>query len=189
MTFSNQKRILVLRVMFIIAPLCILPNGVYAQDSINNKYLVSLIYLKSNKAINLEIKKTFPHAVKKREQYIEFNLREEIMFLPIYFFENQLIKKNFRIEKEFITTRSLYNKRYGFSSYQYPLFGKLLEKSDSKIVLTFSEPIEDYLVAEMLDARLNLGSAIKMGPAIQFLFKFNDAGLIEDVLIASCVYN
>jgi hypothetical protein len=61
-------------------------------------------------------------------------------------------------------------------------------KVQAKIKLTFSPIISNYLIVEFLDTAANIGS-IKMGPALQVLFIFNDDDTIQKILYANPVYN
>lgn len=165
--------------------------GQQIENKINNKYLIALLYLKSNKEANIEIKRAFPYLVKKKEKFIEFIVREEMRFLPINFFTDKLKGKNYgiQLDQKFLDDQRLYKQQYEFPPYRNNLLNKVIAASESKIILTFSEPINNYLIVEMLDSRLNLSRKLKMGKSIQFLFIFNDEGLIEEVLNTFNHYN
>lgn len=160
----------------------------YGQGSIDDKYLVSLIYLKSNKNAVSKIKKTFSYLTKKKDKCIDFNVSDQISFLPILFFGDQLEKQDIGIAFELVKDRNLYKEKFNFETYSLPYLKELIDRSDSRLILTFSKPIDNYLIAEFLDSELNI-SDIKMGHALQFLFKFSEEGLIEKVLYATPHYN
>lgn len=167
----------------------IIGTHAYTQDSINNKYLLSLIYLKTDYQINQQIKNVFPELVKKKDKVIEFKLRDEIWFLNIHLFQRQLNKQNYGLDSAIINNWRFFEKEYYFKPFRVESLKKIIRPSDSKIILTFSKPFGNYLLAEMLDSRLLSSEARKFGKSMMFLFIFNSEGLIENVLHSSTHYN
>lgn len=150
------------------------------QDSINNKYLLAIIYLKTNGEINKDIKKAFPYIGNKRDRFVDFNMNNEVWFLPIYFFDNQLNRNSYGIDTAMIRNRSSFKEKYYFEHFQYSIFNKIMDSKNSRLLFTFSKPSDNFLLAEMIDTQLGASNELKIGPSIQFLFIFKD-GLIEKV--------
>ncbi len=159
-----------------------------AQDCIDSKLLTALVYIKYNPDINEKIKKTFPYLIKKKENWIDFKINEELSFIPIYFFSYKLNEETVRLSKELLTDRKKYKDQYFFNSYKINILSNFSKTKNSKIILTLSKPVNNFLIVEFLDAEANIGS-IKMGPALQLLFIFDPSGLINDVFTASPIYN
>jgi|GEM_PF-1517487 len=156
---------------------------------LDNKYLIAIIYLRTNENINSEIKRIFRRPSKKKNKYAEFNISDQITFLNIWYHRAALKSNNLGIEPKLINDPNLYAAKYEFKSYNNELLGSLVKKPESNLYLTFSEPVEDYLLAEMTIYDPKTFPGIKMGKAMQFFFKFNSNGLIESVLYTGVQYN
>jgi hypothetical protein len=157
------------------------------QDTIDKKYLVSLLYLKSDKEINHKIRSAF-YFSDTSNAAVDFSVHDEIWYHPLYSFSSSLRENNWGIDSSIINSKSLFKERYYFDSIKMPLISKLLPPSDSKILLTFSKPFGNFLLAEMLDGRINSTNTFKTGRAIEFLFLFDENGLIKKVLNNITVY-
>lgn len=158
-------------------------------DTLDSKYLVALIYLKTNEKAKSAIKRSFRYLIKKREKCINFNVSNQVDYLGIWYFYGQLKQNNYGIPEEFIENSSLYDEKYKFDSYQNNSLGKLINKPDTRLYLTFSKPVKNHLVAEILDKEVSKSKKYKLGASVQFLFKFNKDGLIEDVIYSGGVYD
>ena len=157
------------------------------QDAIDKKYLVALLYLKSDKEINHKIKWTFSYLDTSKGS-IEFIVNNEIWYHPLYSFSNNLKENDWGIDSSIIDDKKLFKERYYFEPIKMPLFSKLLSPSDSKISLTFSKPFGNCLIGEMLDSGANATNSFKTGRAIEFLFIFNEDGLIKKAFYNITVY-
>jgi len=163
-----------------------------AQYKVDSRYVVSLLYLKSNMSINKKIKKVFSYTTKKKKKYVDFNFYGEISFIDISYFENQLHSELYefiKLDKELITNRNQYDVKYSFDSYIDESLVGLLDSINSNLFIRFSKPVNNYIIAEILDRRMNHASYIKMGNAAQILFIFNENGTVKDVIFSSFHYN
>ncbi len=156
-----------------------------AQKLLDDKYLIAIIYLRTNEAANEQMKQTFQKLARKKSRYVDFNIHDQITFLEIWPFQSQLLEQGLGIDKGLVSNENLYRSKYRFKPYTNELLASLMKKPESKLFLTFSKPVDDFLLAEMTTFYPN----IKMGKAMQFLFKFNSNGLIEKVLYSTLQYN
>ena len=74
-----------MRLFFLIATF-LLSIKVYSQDSLDRKYLLSLLYLKSDRELNEAIKETFSYCIHKKVRVVDFKIHDDIWFhRPSYF--------------------------------------------------------------------------------------------------------
>jgi len=158
------------------------------QDAIDKKYLISLLYLKSDKEINGKIRSTFFYHSDTSNAQVEFIVHDEIWYHPLYSFSTYLKENDWGIDSSIIDDKKLFKERYYFEPFKIPLISKLLPPTESKILLTFSKPFGNYLLGEMLDGRVNSTNSFKTGRAIEFLFIFDANGLIKKVLYNITLY-
>ena len=159
-----------------------------AQSSIDNKYLQAILYLKIDKSTNKLIKHTFRNEFDEKEKFIKFNILNRIEYLKIGRFRDKLRKNNHGISTDLIYNPQLYDSIYYFEPYTIPLLDNVLSKNNSKIYLTFSKPINNYVVAEIMynhyqnpyDQSTNI--YFKSGTHISFIFFFDSNGMIKDVV-------
>lgn len=161
------------------------------QSNDDCKYLMVLTYLRTNVKANQEIKTVFSRmkVARKNDRFVEFNLSDRIDFLGIDLFKKQLDSTNFGISQEFINDPYKYYEKYFFKSFRSDFLKRTMERNDSKLFLTFSKPVNNLLIAELGYTRPEVKEIRKFGLAIQFLFKFDSTGQIENVLYASTAYN
>lgn len=159
------------------------------QNSDDCKYLTVLTFLRTNKAINEKIKKFFPKHINKKDKYVEFNISNRIDFIGISSFKERLKEKKYSIENDLIDDSGLYYKKVFFESFKSDFLENLIEHNNSKLYLTFSKPIKDYLVVELGDFDPAINLRVKYGKGMQMFFKFDSFGKIEDVLYSGAIYN
>jgi hypothetical protein len=158
-----------------------------AQDTINRKYLVALLHLKSDTAIiNRMVSTFYPYETNRTS--VEFIVHDEVWFHPLNTFRSFLEENDWGIDKSIISDKKVFEDKYYFEPHKMPLVSLLLPPTNSKLVLTFSKPVGNFLMAEMLDGRVNSTNTFKTGNAIEFLFIFDENGLIKKVFATSPVY-
>jgi hypothetical protein len=162
------------------------------SSSLDEKYLIALLYLKTNKNINKEIKKNFKKSIKftKKEKIIDFNLSSKIEFIPINWFEEVYIKDS--LQRETIINIDSFNIKYKFITYENKVVPRLFNNdNNNSLYLTFSKPVKNILLGELkvnYDKKIN-NSGLKIGRAMQFLFIFDNTGCIKKVLHVTFHYN
>lgn len=152
-------------------------------DSLDNKFLTALLYLKTNNDINQKLvgfhNKWISEKKLKKNQIVNFNLLEYVCYLPI---------PDLNIEVDQLVNRT----QKKFEIEHHKLFDGLVPKSSSKIYLIFSKPQSNYLVAEFVIN--SSGQEIdlidnKTGPAFHLLFLFNEYDCVDKVFISYSYYN
>lgn len=162
-----------------------------SQSNDECRYLMALTYLRTNTQINEEIKGLFSRIklIKKKDKFVEFHLSNRVDFLSITGFKEDLDSTNFGIGKELINNYKLYHEKYFFESFRSEFLRRIAEPNESKLFLTFSKPVENYLVAEIGNFDPELYQTKKFGLGMKIFFKFDSSGLIENVLYARSAYN
>jgi len=162
-----------------------------AQTISEDRYLLALIYLQTNEEINAEIKRIFPKVSRKKDSFVKLQISDRISFLRLLYFRDQLTKNNYRINSNLISNSKMYYDKYYFKPYEDKLLKSISSfgSNDSPLFLTFSKPVDNYLVAEISRFNPKEMTSIKFGKAMQLFFKFDANGFIEDVLYTGCQYN
>ncbi len=164
-------------------------NNLEAQDTcLDRKYLMSLIYLKSSPELNSRIKSVFSHRVDTSQRFVEYNINDAISFLPLFYVLDGLTKEDAGDDSSLVYSRFDYIKKYQFTPFRNPLLKRLSIPNSSKLILTFSKPTKNYLLAEMLDSGNGSDGSFKNGKGLDFGFFFDDKGYIQKVLTAVGTY-
>ena len=152
-------------------------------DSLDNKFLTALLYLKTNKDINQKLvgfhNKWISGKKLKKNQIVNFNLSEYVTYLPL---------PDIDIEVDQLVN----NGQDKFESEHHKLFKNLIPKNSSKIYLIFSKPQSNYLVAEFVINLTNNEIDLvdnKTGPAIHLFFLFDENNCVDKVFTSSSYYN
>jgi len=153
------------------------------------KYLMVLTYLRTNKKINETIKTFFPKISNKKDKYVDFNLSNRIDFISISAFKDKLNGRDSRINNDLLNDPNLYYKKYFFESFKSEFLDKIFQPNDSKLFLTFSKSVEDYLIVEIGNFNPEVNQKIKFGKGLLMLFEFDTLGVVKDVLISGAAYN
>lgn len=156
-----------------------------SQTSDECKYLTVLIYMQTNTQVNEQVKLFFPRQTKKKDKYVEFNLSALISFVSISNLQERL-EKYMTSDTLLNDSRSFY-KKYYFDSFKSEFLENLMEQTDSKLFLTFSKPINDFLLAEINDFE-PYGSR-RFGKGMTVFFKFDKTGLVQSVEFGGAAYN
>ncbi len=169
--------------------LCFVSNMIHAQTLDDSKYLMSITYLRTNAAVNEKIKDNFPEQTHKKDKFVEFNLFDKVSFLGITGFWKSLKEKKYLSDEKYLSNADLYSDTFYFEPFESSFLKRLSWEGRGKLFLSFSKPIENYLVAELTEIDPKLFVIHKYGKAMQFFFKFDSLGVIEDVLYSGSVYN
>ena len=160
-----------------------------SQSNEDCKYLSVLTYCRTNTDVNKKIKLFFPSLVTKKEKYVEFNVSDRIEFLDVSYFKDKLVQGHYGINEDLLANAQEYRKKFYFEPYQSELLKNLVQRNQSKLFLTFSKPVGDWLVVQLAAFDPELKRTVKFGKAMLILFKFNSVGRIEDVMYAGAAYN
>jgi hypothetical protein len=160
----------------------------FSQVDSERSYLLATLYLKSSRVLNEEIKETFSYKFGKKDHCVDFKIKGEVWFLPLYFFADQLQANNLGVDTGLIRNREMFKAKNYFEPFKAPSLEKFLPEMNSSIYLSFSKPFGNFLIAEMLDEGFGGTNTVKMGKGIQFLFVFNNEGYIENVIFSRTTY-
>lgn len=184
MKISYKK--IIIQTLFLIAVI-----SVNSQTSDQCKYLIVLTYIRTNTDINDKIKVFFPRTVRKKDKYVEFNLSDRVDFIGISHFKERIQADTIRygITQELLNDNKAYIKKYFFESFRSDFLKKIAERNSSRLFLTFSKPVDNYLVAELGDFNPEINQKVKYGKGMLMFFKFDTSGIIEEVLYSGSAYN
>ena len=168
--------------------LLVLANPIFSQSAEECKYFEILTYLRTTKHVNQQIKEYSDHLIKTKDKYVEFNVSPWIDFLGIREFRNIVNPDSVGISKELITDEESFYRTYYFKSYKSRLLDSIIERNDSKLFLTFSNPIGNCLVVELLNFNTEMFRGRKFGRGVKMLFIFDTAGGIKNVLFNGLIY-
>lgn len=162
-------------------------SSVKSQSGDECKYLTILTYLRTNSQVNEKIKMVFPGYFKKKEKYIEFNLSATITFVGILDFGDRL--KKYASSDSLLNDRNKYYNKYIFYPFKSDFLKNIMEQNDSKLFLTLSKPLNDFLLVEITSFNPELYGGRKFGKGIDIFFKFNAMGIVESAEYAGAAYN
>jgi len=145
---------------------------------LDNKYLSAIIYLKTNREVISRINHLYGHWLKdkkiKKDHKIDFNISKYIKFMPIH-----------ELKKDEALDAKSYRKKYYFEFEEDLFFEKIIPRTDSKLFLIFSKPVDNYLCAEFAfndnNYEFDLVDNIN-GPVIQMMFIFDNSNVVKEVL-------
>jgi len=159
------------------------------SQEIDNKYLLSIIYLRSNLEINKEIKEFFKKDISKNAKYVPFHISNEICYIDIEIFKDSILEFDSKFDAAIIVSKRDFEKEYGFTTFKLEILKNLLPVSDGDLTLYFSKPIGNILVMEFTNFHMSANSGIKFGKGFRILFQFNERGTIENVYRKTFIYN
>lgn len=162
-----------------------------SQTGSDCKYMTVLTYIRTNSDINKKIKAFFPWAATKKEKYVEFNLSDRVDFIGISYFKDKIMADTFRygISEKLLAVDTEYYNKYYFESFRSEFLKKIFERNGSSLFLTFSKPIDNYLVVELGDFDPEINQRVKYGKGMQMFFLFDETGVIKNVLYSGAAYN
>lgn len=164
-------------------------NLLSAQEtSLGEEHFKALVYLNNESIVQEKLVQTFQYLQRRKRHPILYTIGPTTEFLPIYFFHYQLTDDDISISAEFLDNRDLYREEYPAALVEQQIIVPSESTRSTKVSLTFSPLIKNYLIAEFLDSDANIG-AIKTGRALQVLFIFDQDRNIAKVLFASPIYN
>jgi len=169
--------------------LFVFTKPVFAQSGDECKYFEVLTYLHTNRTINEQIKKYSLGIVKLKTKFVEFNVSPWVEFLQIVDFRDRANPDNVSISKELINDDKLFYKKYYFDPFKSHLLDSVIERNESKLYLTFSKPIENFLIAEILNFNSEMLRGAKYGRGVRMLFIFNSTGSIKNVIFNNALYH
>jgi hypothetical protein len=157
---------------------CYLVTSTYAQ--IDNRYLVSVIYLNTNKRVADRVNRFFDKEVSKRSKSISFYIDDSVRFIDVRPFI-ELVKK------ETLGTEHLLEAENKFSPVKTDFLGQLIPAGEEKLMLIFSKIYGNMLAAEVTTS--DPSEKIKFGKGYRILFVFDDRGIVSKTYEQGFLYN
>lgn len=174
---------------FLLYILLLVSTCLFSQSNDECKYFTVLTYLKTNTAINKQIKEYTSFWKTKKFKFLDMNVSPWVEFIEIRQFKDKIIPDSIGLSKEIVSDDRLYYKAYNFEPFKSGLLAETIEENDSKLYLTFSKVIGNTLLIEILNSKNELPRGRRRGGGVKILFVFNPSGAIKTVLLNTVVYN
>lgn len=152
-----------------------------SAQNLDDKYLLSVIYLKSNKELSQEVVAFFKKDIPKKESEIPFHISDRITFLKIEPFKNDLIDSQIEF--------TINDKRDEFESFSDSLISQILPADKNNLILNFSKPIDNILVLELTNFDIEATKGARFGRGFRILFSYGQDGLIDKAFWKTFIYN
>ena len=88
-----------------------------------------------------------------------------------------------------IFDHNAYRKQYYFDTYRSEYLKQLMDPNDSKLFLTFSKPVGNFLIIEIGSMNPENYSIRQFGLGMTILFTFNSSGLVDEIFYSAAAYN
>lgn len=163
-------------------------SPVNGQNDKGRRYLAALSFLQTSPKVRNELKQIFPKLLRSKKRCPQFSIDSLVQPIPLYSFEGKIKPKELGLSESSIKDDQKFNREYGFEPYVSHYLSVVSVNEKSKMVLIFSKPINNFLIAEILDRRLYTGR-FKQGFALQILLLFNKSGKVADVFFTKTMYN
>jgi hypothetical protein len=179
---KNLAIILILSVVF--------TGGLKGQECPGCYFSAATLVVQNDVELQSKIKMLFPKLT-HRKKAIEFRVDTRIEYIPLYnAFEGsneQDIIDSLTLKSSAMST-SRYDEQQRFESYQNPNLERLSPTPDADLTLRFSQCRSNYVVAELLDGRINYGRT-RYGKVLHILFVYDGEGFVKKVITSSYTYN
>ncbi|MEM9884716.1 MAG: hypothetical protein AAF849_02420 [Bacteroidota bacterium] len=162
--------------------------SVSGQNDEGQRFIAALSFLQSNKEVKKEIRKTFPRKLRSKKECQQYIVDSLVRFIPIYFFEGQVKPQKLKLYDRFIKDDGLFKEEYGFEPYVSENLSVISGNKTSKLILTFSKPTNNFILADILSKDLYVGGH-KHGITLQMLLLFSKEGKVVEVFFSKTMYN
>lgn len=165
-------------------------GGLKGQECPGCYFSAATLAVQNDAELQSKIKRLFPKLT-HRKKAIEFRVDTRIEYIPLYnaFEESkeQAVIDSLTLKAPAIST-SRYDEIQRFESYNNPDLERLSPAPEADLMLRFSQCRSNYVVAELLDGRMNYGRT-RYGKVLHILFVFNDEGFVRKIITSSYTYN
>lgn len=179
---KNLAIILILSVVF--------EGELKGQECPGCYFSAATLVVQNDAELQRKIKTLFPKLT-HRKKAIEFRVDSRIEYIQLYnAFEGskeQDVIDSLTLKPSAISA-SRYDETQRFESYHNPELKRLSPSPGADLILRFSQCKSNYVVAELLDGRINYGRT-RYGKVLHILFVFNDKGFVKKVITSSYTYN
>lgn len=172
--------------------LFILLGGIaYGQGCEERAYSSSLLFILKNKEVIEKTKRVFRSEARSSKNCLQLTVSGRIEYIPIYGFFSDYLSLS---QIDNITKRGegvspkLYDMKNAFESYELSYLEKLLPENGSNLMIRFSKPMDGYILAEILDRRINFGKK-RYGKSVQLLIIYDENYIVQNVHLSARLYN
>lgn len=166
-------------------------NTINCQDSLNTSYASAVLYILHEQEIIDKVRKIFPKAVKRKQKCLKLAVSKRVEYCPVYDFFSDYIDASLLDSitgKKDTVTPNEFDKANRFESFEVPYLTKLGTKIDAELMIRFSKLNNHYILAEILDKRLNFGK-FRYGKSIQILLFYGDQYIVQEHYLTARIYN
>ena len=158
------------------------------SQTLEQKNLISIIYLQSNSDLNNEIESVFKKSLKKGDR-ITYQISNKLNFIDVDVFKEDLMCciEGLAFDFELLNNRDAFRNKFQFES-EVNTFSELLPNRQGSLIAHFSKPIGNLLVIELSDRDFS-SLPFKQGKALKIIFLFDDKGLVDKVFTKTLIYN
>lgn len=153
-------------------------------------FSAATLFVQNDADLVEKIKALFPKLT-HRKKAINLRVDTRIEYIPLY---NAFGANEQQVLIDSLTQRAPtvspldYDTAKRFESYEIPELERLSSTPDAALTLRFSHCETNYLVAEVLDGRMNYGRT-RYGKVLHILFIFNKRGYLTKSITSSYTYN
>ncbi|MEM7374971.1 MAG: hypothetical protein AAF587_40635 [Bacteroidota bacterium] len=174
-----------MKIQFIIFCLFAFSFNGFAQTPESEKFLTALFHLQKSEEINKDIKQVYKKYAKMECKTVKINLGSKVRFHKLFSSAYDPSELS-RLGADLTFHDNDFIKQNRFNPFGNPILAGIIEKNDSRLFLTFSKPIDSFLLAEitLYDPGDYSDTFPRHGTIMQILFKYNSQNLVEEVLTA-----
>jgi len=153
-----------------------------------------LNYLHSDSTIIAKMKVLYrkTNHLDKKSKHVEFNIIDKIQFFSLSMFkygDTFLQPFELGIDQKLIDSSKLYREKFYFEPFESPFLKKISYPNNSHLFLTFSKPVENYVIVELCNIKNYPNSIRRFGLAMSILFIFDSTGFIQKTLVQAAANN
>lgn len=188
----SSKILKILNLMFkiIIVAILIFKSFSVSAQSVDNKYLIAIIAIKSDQKLDREIRSFFSKDIPKESNFVSLHIAKKISLIDIEPFREEIANiDQSSIDISVFEAEDAFTAMYGFSPFENKILGGLIPAKHENLILYFSKPIGNFLAAELTNFDMDLTSGVRFGKGFRILFQFNQKGLIENIFWRTYIYN
>lgn len=175
----------------ILSLIVICSYSITGYSQVDNKYLVSVIYLNTQTDITERVNDFFVKDIPKKSMGIPFYIEDSLSFVDIEPFKEAIIDNDSINGFDFKTIglRGAFRSEYYFDPIKTDFLGELMPFDGSKLILTFSKVYGNVLIAEITNFKINKLKGVRFGRGYRILFLFDEKGMVTTTYEKTFIYN
>ena len=165
----------------------LISKGLCCQEP-DPKKLLAIIHLQTDDEAKQKINAAFPYMKKLNQKEQGFFINQDVWYISLQVFNETIVKHPHGFDSSGLFGRSFDSIHY-FFPYLDTLHSKIIDRKSKRLFLTFSKPIDNILIAELLDSTFIQSPNFRLGYCLRILFVYNDKGMIEKAFYNSAYFN